>query len=132
VIIKARHISSYNFECLEFKLWAFGCRSNFKTYLIYFGLYKSPKIPTHDLHHANNETFNYKYDLALQEIMVYFIRKLNQELVILTSSQFDHLTILHKSIWTCPTWLVVFFTDHKMIFFTSQIGQKIWVAKNIN
>jgi hypothetical protein len=33
-------------------------------YLIGFRLYKSPKIPTHDLHHANNETFYYKYDLV--------------------------------------------------------------------
>jgi hypothetical protein len=101
VIIKAGHILSYNFECLELKLWAFGYGSNFKTYLINFGLYKSPKIPTNDLHHANNETFNYKYDLALQEIMVYFIRKLNQELVILAFGQFgqfDHLVILDKLI----------------------------------
>jgi len=28
------------------------------TYLINFGLYKSSKILTHDLHHANNVTFN--------------------------------------------------------------------------
>jgi len=75
VIIKARHILSYNFECLELKLRAFGYGSNFKTYLINFGLHKTSKIPTHDLHRANNETFNYKYDLALQEIMVYFIKK---------------------------------------------------------
>jgi hypothetical protein len=32
-------------------------------YLINSRLYKSPKIPTHDLHHVNNETFNYKYEL---------------------------------------------------------------------
>jgi hypothetical protein len=65
-------------------------------YLINFGLNKSPKISTHDLHCANNETFNYKY--ALQEIIIYFIRKLNQELVILTFGQLDHLVILDKSI----------------------------------
>jgi hypothetical protein len=33
--------------------------------------------------------------------------KLNQELVILTFSQFDHLVTLHKSTWTCPTWLTI-------------------------
>jgi hypothetical protein len=36
--------------------------------------------------------------LTLQEIMVYFTRKLNQKLVILTFGQFDHLVILNKSI----------------------------------
>jgi hypothetical protein len=76
----------------------FGYGSNFKTYLINFRLYKSPKIPTHDLHHANNETFNYKFDLALQEMMVYLIKKPNQELLILTFGQLDHLVILDKSI----------------------------------
>jgi hypothetical protein len=35
---------------------------------------------------------------ALQEIMVYFIRKLNQKLVILTFDQFNHLIILDKLI----------------------------------
>jgi hypothetical protein len=34
------------------------------TYSVNFGLYKSSKISTHDLHHANNVTFNYKYDLV--------------------------------------------------------------------
>ncbi len=40
------------------------------------------------------------------------------------TGQFDHLIILNKSIWTCPTWLVVCWIDHKMVFLTSQIGQK--------
>jgi hypothetical protein len=57
--------------------------------------------------------------------MIYFIRKLDQKLVILTFGQFDHLVVVDKSIWTCPTWLLVFLTNHKMVFFTSQIGQKI-------
>jgi hypothetical protein len=35
---------------------------------------------------------------SLQEIMVYFIRKLNQKSFILTFGQFDHLIILDKSI----------------------------------
>jgi hypothetical protein len=35
---------------------------------------------------------------SLQEIMIYFTRKLNKKLVILTSGQFDHLIILDKSI----------------------------------
>jgi hypothetical protein len=56
--------------------------------------------------------------------MIYLTKKLNQELVILTFGQFDHLVILDKLIWTCPTWLMVFFTNHKMVFLTSQIGQK--------
>jgi len=63
--------------------------------------------------------------ITLQEITVYLIRKLNQKLVILTFGLFDHLVILDKSIWTFPTWLVVFLTNHKMVFLTSQIGQKI-------
>jgi hypothetical protein len=57
--------------------------------------------------------------------MIYLTRKLDQELVILTFDQFDHLVILNKLIWTCPTWLVASFTNHKMVFFISQIGQKI-------
>jgi hypothetical protein len=57
--------------------------------------------------------------------MVYLIGKLNQKLVILTFSIFDHLIILDKLIWTCPTWLVVFSINHKTVFLTSQIKQKI-------
>jgi hypothetical protein len=57
--------------------------------------------------------------------MIYLtFKKLNQKLIILTFGQFDHLVILNYSIWTHPTWLVVFWTDHKMVFLTSQIGQK--------
>jgi hypothetical protein len=55
--------------------------------------------------------------------MVYLIRKLDQKLVILTFGKFDHLFIFDKLIWTCPTWLMIFFTNHKMVFWTSQIGQ---------
>jgi hypothetical protein len=36
--------------------------------------------------------------LSLEEIMVYLIGKLNQEPIILTFGQFDHLVILDKSI----------------------------------
>jgi hypothetical protein len=57
--------------------------------------------------------------------MVYLIGKLNQKPVILTFGLFDHLIILDKLIWTCPTWLVVFFINHKTVFLTSQIKQKI-------
>jgi len=57
--------------------------------------------------------------------MVYLIGKLDPKLVILTFGQFDNLVILDKSIWTCPIWLVVFFTNHKMVFLISQIEQKI-------
>jgi hypothetical protein len=64
--------------------------------------------------------------------MVNLIRKLNQELVILTFGQSDHLIILDKSIWTHPTWLVVFFTNHKMVFLISQIKQKFGQPKKIN
>ncbi len=64
-----------------------------------------------------------------KKIMVYFIGKLNQKLVILTVGQFDPLVILDKSTWTHPTKLVVFFTNHKMFFLTSQIGQKIGQPK---
>jgi hypothetical protein len=56
--------------------------------------------------------------------MVYLIGKLNQKLVILTFGQFDNLVILVKSIWTCPIWLIVFLTNHKMIFLIGQIGYK--------
>jgi hypothetical protein len=35
---------------------------------------------------------------SLQEMMIYLIGKLNQELVILTFGQFDHLVMLDKSI----------------------------------
>jgi hypothetical protein len=40
-------------------------------------------------------------------------------------NQFDHLVMLDKSIWTCPTWVVIFLTNHKIIFLISQIEQKI-------
>jgi hypothetical protein len=50
--------------------------------------------------------------------MVYLIGKLDQKLVILTFGQFNHLIILNKLIWTCPTWFVIFFIDHKMVFMT--------------
>jgi hypothetical protein len=43
---------------------------NLNTYLINYGLYKSPKIPTHDLHCANNVTFNYKYDLMATKLFI--------------------------------------------------------------
>jgi hypothetical protein len=49
--------------------------------------------------------------------MVNLTRKLNKKPIILTFGQFDHLVRLDKSIWTCPTWLVVFLIN--------QIGQKI-------
>jgi hypothetical protein len=62
---------------------------------------------------------------ALLQIVVYLTGKLDQKLIILTFDQFDHLIILDKSIWTCPTWLMFLLTDHKMVFLTSQIGQKI-------
>jgi len=71
-------------------------------------------------------------DISLQEITMYLIGKLNQKLVILTFGQFDHLLILDNLIWTHPTWLVVFFIDHKMIFLTCQIRQKIGQPKKIN
>jgi hypothetical protein len=51
------------------------------------------------------------------------IGKLDKKLVILIFGQFDHLVRLEKLIWTCPTWLVVFFTDHKMVFLIGQIKQ---------
>ncbi len=47
------------------------------------------------------------HPFALQEITIYLTGKLNQELVILTFSQFDHLVTLHKSTWTPPTWLTI-------------------------
>jgi hypothetical protein len=53
--------------------------------------------------------------------MVYLIGKLDQKPIILTFGQFDHLVILDKSIWTYPTWLVIFLTNHKMVFLISQI-----------
>jgi hypothetical protein len=46
---------------------------------------------------------------SLQKIAIYLIGKLNKKPIILTFGQFDHLVILNKSIWTCPTWLMVFF-----------------------
>jgi hypothetical protein len=64
--------------------------------------------------------------------MIYLTRKLNQEPIILTLSQFDHLVILYKLIWTRPIWLANFFIDLKMIFLTNQIKQKIGQWKKIN
>jgi hypothetical protein len=69
---------------------------------------------------------------SILQIMVYLIAKLDQKPIILTFSQFNHLIILNKSIWTCPIWLVVFFTNHKMAFFISQIIQKIGQQKKIS
>jgi hypothetical protein len=54
-----------------FNSWYCVRRQN--TYLINFGLYKSSKILTHDLHHANNVIFNYKYDLVA--IRLYTVAK---------------------------------------------------------
>jgi hypothetical protein len=64
--------------------------------------------------------------------MVYLIGKLNKKPIILTFGQFDHLVILNKSIWACPTSLVVFFINHKMVFLINEIAQKIGQPKNIN
>jgi hypothetical protein len=61
----------------------------------------------------------------------WFIWKLNQELVILTFDQFDHLVILKKPIRTCLTWVVIFLTNHKMIFLTNQIRQKFGQLKKL-
>ncbi len=69
---------------------------------------------------------------TLQEIMVYLIGQVNQKLVILTFGQFDHIIILDKSIWTCLTWLVIFFTNHKMVFLTNQIKQKFGQSNKFN
>jgi hypothetical protein len=70
----------------------------------------------------NYNKINHK---SLQEIMVYLIGKLNQKPIILIVGQFDHLIILDKLIKTCSTWLVIFLIDHKMVFMTNQIEQKI-------
>jgi hypothetical protein len=48
------------------------------------------------------------------------------------TNQFDHLFILDKLIWTRPTWLMVFFTYHRMVFLTNQIKQKFGQSKKIN
>jgi len=69
---------------------------------------------------------------TLQEFTVYLIGKLNQKSVILAFGQFDHLIILDKLIWTRPTWLMVFLTNHKMVFLTNQIRQKFGQPKKIN
>jgi hypothetical protein len=58
------------------------------------------------------------------------LEKLNQIPIILTFGQFDHLVILDKSIWTHPTWLVVFFTYHKMFFLLIKLDKKIGRPKN--
>jgi hypothetical protein len=60
----------------------------------------------------------------LQEIIFYLIEKLDKKSFSLTFGQFDHLVLLNKSIWTFSTWLMVFLTNHKMMFLTNQIGQK--------
>jgi hypothetical protein len=64
--------------------------------------------------------------------MVYLTIKLDQKSIILTFGQFDHLVVLDKSTWTCSTWLVVFFINHKMVFLVGQIGQKFGQPKNKN
>jgi len=55
--------------------------------------------------------------------MAYLIGKLDKKPTILAFGQFDHLVILKKSIWTCSTWLVVFFIDHKRVYLIGQIEQ---------
>jgi hypothetical protein len=59
--------------------------------------------------------------------MVYLTRKLDQ--IILTFGQFDHLVILNKLTSLHLIWLVVFFANHKMVFFIGQIGQKHWATQ---
>jgi hypothetical protein len=56
---------------------------------------------------------------SLEEIIVYLIKNQIKNQVILTFGQFDHLVIHDKSIWACPTWLMVFFIGHKMVFLIS-------------
>jgi len=56
--------------------------------------------------------------------MVYLIGKWDQKSIILKFGQFNHLIILDKLIWTCPTWLVVFFTDHQMIIWFVKLDKK--------
>jgi len=63
--------------------------------------------------------------------MVYLIGKLNKKSVILTFGQFDYIIILDKLIWTHSIWLMVFWTYHKVIFFTNQIVQKFGQTKKI-
>jgi hypothetical protein len=62
--------------------------------------------------------------ISLQKIMIYLIEKLNKKLIILTFGQFDHLVILNKSIWTRPTWLMVF-------WLVKQVKQKLGQPKKI-
>jgi len=64
--------------------------------------------------------------------MVYLIGKLNQKLVILTFGQFDHLIVFYESIWTHPTWVMIFSPNHKMVFLSNQIGQKFGQPKKNN
>jgi hypothetical protein len=64
--------------------------------------------------------------------MVYLIRKLNKRPIILIVGQFNHLVILDKLIRARSIWLVIFFTDHKMVFMTNQIEPKIGEPKILN
>jgi hypothetical protein len=45
--------------------------------------------------------------------------------------QFDHLVILNKSIWTCPTWLMVFLTNHKMVFWLVKLNKILGNPKKL-
>jgi len=69
---------------------------------------------------------------SLQKIMVYFIRKLNKKPIILTFGQFDYLVILDKLIWKCPTWLMVFLTNHKMVIWLIKSDKNLGSPKEIN
>jgi hypothetical protein len=66
----------------------------------------------------------------LQETIFYLIEKLNKKSFILTFDQFDHLILVNKLIWTCPTWLMVFLTNHMIFFWLVKSGQKKnWTVK---
>jgi len=69
--------------------------------------------------------------LTLQEIMVYLTGKLDQKPIILTFGKFDHLVILDKSIWTCPTWLVVFLLTIKWSFWIIKSDKKLGSQNNL-
>jgi hypothetical protein len=63
--------------------------------------------------------------------MVYLTRKLNQKPIMLTFGRFDHLLILDKSFWTCPTWLVVFWLTIKWSFWLFKLDKKLGIQEKI-
>jgi hypothetical protein len=61
----------------------------------------------------------------LQQIIVYLIRKLDKKPIVLTFGQIRPLSHIRQVNLNMSNLTSGVFTDHKMVFLTSQIEQKI-------